>query len=115
MRAIQIDSSDINIEAVREVKINNYKDYYPLLNCELFTVVMVQWEGEDISIFIDDEGLLKAGNYGRMVEDYPEPLFGNMVICGGVDGEGETKSLPRSFNVMNIMQYIDEIKYQVRG
>ena len=115
MRAIQIDVTKEGFEVVREVVINNYKDYYPLLACDLFDVVRVQWRGKAVSIFVDDEGLMKAGNVGRDVEGYPNPLFGNFVICGGVDDEGETLDLDAEFTVSSIMQFMSEIKYIVKG
>ena len=112
MRVIALDRSS-DIERVYEADIKSYTDYYEHLKCELFDVVMVSWQGESISIFVDDEGLLKSGNVGGKVEGYPEPLFGNMVICGGVDVEGNTLPLPDKFNVMNIMQHIGEVEYIV--
>jgi hypothetical protein len=115
MRAIQIDVTNEGFEAVREVVIDNYQDYYTLLACECFDVVMVRWRGKAVSIFVDDEGLMKAGNVGRDVEGYPNPLFGNFVICGGVDGSGETLDLDEEFTVLNIMQFMSEIKYIVKG
>lgn len=114
MRAIVIKSSPL-CEQVYQTEIKSYKDYYEHLECELFDVVMVKWNGEDISIFVDDEGLFKPENYGRVVEGYPQPLFGNLVITGGVDAEGDTLPLPDKFNVINILKYIGEIKYVTRG
>ena len=115
MRAIQIDVTNDDFEVVREVVIDNYQDYYTLLACKYFDVVMVQWRGKDISIFVDDEGLMKAGNVGRDVEGYPNPLFGNFVICGGVDDDGDTLDLDEEFTVFNIRGFISEIKYIVKG
>lgn len=97
------------------VDIESYKDYYPLLDAELFDVVMVRWKDEDISIFVDDEGMLKEGNFGRYVDGYSQPLFGNIVICGGVDDEGNTLPLPEEFTVFNIKEYIGDIQFVTKG
>ena len=96
------------------VDINNYKDYYKHLECSTFDVVRVEWLGEEISIFVDDEGMLKSNNFGRMIKGYPQPLFGNMVICGGVDHNGNTMVIPESIGVLNLNEFIGEIKYQTR-
>lgn len=110
MRAIVLQNIG-TYEHLYETDIKSYKDYYEHLKCELFDVVRVRWNGEDISIFVDDEGLFKPNNYGRKVEGYPNPLFGNMVICGGVDAEGDTLSLPDTFNIINVLKFIGEIEY----
>jgi hypothetical protein len=97
------------------VDINNYKDYYKHLECSTFDVVRVEWLGEEISIFVDDEGMLKSNNFGRMVKGCPQPLFGNMVICGGVDRNGDTIGIPENINLLNLNEFIGEIEYQIGG
>ena len=110
MRAIVI----YNRGAVEEVAINNYKDYYKHLDAGMFDVVRVRWLGRDISIFVDDEGMLKR-NFGRDVIGYPQPLFGNLVICGGVDHEGETLPLDKVFTTKNMHEFVSNIKYMIEG
>jgi len=98
------------------VDINNYKDYYKHLECSTFDVVRVEWLGEEISIFVDDKGMLKSNNFGRMVvKGYPQPLFGNMVICGGVDNTGNTLPVPESIAVIDLVELIGEVQYQIGG
>ena len=111
MRAIQLvsETSELN-----EVQVNNYKDYYKLLNAELFDVVMVRWKGVDISIYVDEEGMLKSKNLGRSVKGYPNPLFGNMVICGGVDVEGNTLDLPESITIEDVKERISTPLYIIK-
>ena len=113
MRAIVNKISEVG-SLCYEVDINNYKDYYKHLECDCFDVVMVKWHGHDISIYVDDEGMLKEGNLGRMVEGYHAPLFGNMVICGGVDEEGETLPLPEEFNILNVEMFISQVMYKIK-
>ncbi len=91
-----------------EVEVNDYTDYYPLIgnDCRTFDVVM---PNENISIFVDDEGLMKPKNFGRKVEGYPEPLFGNLVFCGGVDSKGDT--LDTTLSVEDVKQMVGAIQW----
>ena len=113
MRAIVSKISEVGTLCY-EADIDNYKDYYKHLECNCFDVVMVKWQEHDISIFVDDEGMLKKGNLGRIVKGYNIPLFGNMVICGGVDEEGETLPLPEDFNLLNINAFISPVCYKIK-
>lgn len=78
---------------VKLVDVSNYKDYYKHIDCQCFTVVTVKWAGEVVTLFVDDEGMLKPNNIGRAVRGYPEPLFGNILILGGTTRSGNTKAL----------------------
>jgi len=97
-----------------EVSITNYKDYSKYLECDLFDVVSVEWNSEQISIFVDDEGMMKE-NFGRRVMGYPDPLFGNMVITGGVDSNGETLPAPEWLTRETVNQFIGDIEYRTKG
>ena len=103
------ESQPIVKEYVTEI--NTYKDYYKHLEVSLFDAVRVQWKGKDISVYVDDEGMLKEGNYGRMVMGYPEPLFGNLVIVGGVDSKGDTLPIPEEIKLLDLREFISDIKY----
>ena len=96
------------------IEVGNYTDYYKFLDCEIFTCVTTHYKGEELSIFVDDEGLLKP-NYGRMVVNYPEPLFGNIVICGGVDTKGNTLDIPESIRITDLEEIVSGIKYETIG
>jgi len=91
------------------VEIGEYTDYYKLIGCSCFDVARVMWEGKEISLFVDDEGLFKDDLRGRMVVGYPQPLFGPIVAVGGVDTKGETLSLPDEFLIDG---YIDKFYEQ---
>lgn len=97
-----------------EIRINDWKDYRKFLNCELFTVVSIDYKGEVLSLFVDDEGLLKP-NFGRNIANYPEPLFGNIVICGGVDDEGNTLEVPETITLEEVNNIVGEIAYRTNG
>ena len=96
------------------VEISTYKDYYKHLECSTFDVARVEWLGEEISLYIDDEGLFKEGNLGREVKGYPQPLFGNIVICGGVDNKGNTLEVPDCITLENINDFIKEVTHIAR-
>lgn len=116
MRAMlsKIIGSEFPITSVMEVNINDWRDYGQLLGCDIFTVVTVEYKDETLSIFVDDEGLLKSNNFGRMVEGYPQPLFGNIIVTGGTDDEGNTLPLPDTLSIMDMEGLIGGIKYQTR-
>ena len=96
-------------------KVNSYKDYSKLIGCDYFDVVMTEFKGEKLSIFVDDEGLMKAGNFGRMIHGIDSPIFGNYVITGGVDDEGETLPIPKTISLLDLEELVSEVKYQLRG
>lgn len=113
MRAILVACTPMTVTTiVKEVDIKVYTDYYGLIGADLFDVVRVEWHGHDISIYLDDEGLLKP-NHGRLVQGYHEPLFGNLVITGGVNAEGDTLPLPDMFTVETIQNYMTGVMYEV--
>ena len=111
MRAIQLVSKKSELN---EVQVNNYKDYRKLLNAELFDIIMVTWKGVDISIYVDSKGMLKSKNLGRDVKGFPEPLFGNMVICGDVDIEGNTLDLPERITIKDVEERISIPLYIIK-
>lgn len=117
MRALVMDLSEVvetSVINIYETDIKSYKDYYRHLNCDLFDVVMVEWDGEEISIYVDDEGMLKSGNLGCDVEGYPQPLFGNLVFTGGVDEEGDTLPFPENFTMQHIKRFVSKPLYQTK-
>jgi len=106
-----------------KAEVSDYKDYYKLIgnDCTSFDVVRVTWKGHNLSLFVDDEGLLKSGNLGRDViyddtlpEEYVTRLFGTIVITGDVDEEGETLNVPRDITLIDLVSMISDVKYQVR-
>ena len=102
MRAIYLsETSELN-----EVQVNSYNDYYKLLNAKRFGVTRVRWKDIDIAICMDDYGILKSGNLGRNVKGCPLPLFGNMVICGGVDVKGNPFDLPENITIEDVKERI---------
>jgi len=72
MRAILVKTD----ETVEEIEIKDYTDYYKFGEFDLFDVVYVKW-GHDlnVSIIVDDEGMLKDGNLGRAIMGYGQPLL----------------------------------------
>ena len=79
-------------EEFTEEKISNWRDYSKLLECSTFDIVAPD---ENISLYVDDEGLLKDGNGISQVtlpDGRKTKLAGNIVIAGGTDRDGDTLS-----------------------
>lgn len=91
----------------------SYKDYYKLIGCRTFDVVMVEYMGHRLSVFVDDEGLFQSGNLGREISGYPQPIFGNIVITGDVDEMGETLALPEELSLIDMMDFSSEVKWMI--
>ena len=89
----------------------SYKDYYKLGGFELFDMVRISFAGEELTLVVDDEGMLKSGNFGRDVVGYPQPLFGNIIVTGGVDDEGNTLSIPDTISMLDMIELIGDVKY----
>ncbi len=100
--------------------VSDYTDYYKLIECTSFDVVRVTWKGQNLSLFVDDEGLLKPHNYGRDViyddtsEDVTQ-LFGTIVVTGDVDEDGETLGVPEEITLMDLIELISDVKYVTKG
>ena len=96
--------------------VSNFKDYYKLIgnDCRAFDIVYVEYKGHRLSVFVDDEGMLKSGNLGRMVGNYPQPIFGNVVITGDVDSRGNTLGVPDELGVIDFFEMFGEVKWQVK-
>lgn len=104
--SVKFDESKNQLE-INDIEIINYKDYYKYLECDLFDVVMTNYENTDISIFVDDEGLFKENIiYRIIIGNNVFKLAGNMVFTGGVDEEGETLSLPEHISTEIIRDWI---------
>ena len=104
---------DFGTMVTKEV-IKEHTDYYELIDCRTFDVVNVEWKGQAISLFVDDEGMMVSGNLGRMVEGYPQPLFGTIVVAGGVDNYGRTLSVPEEISILDMSDFIGEVQYVVK-
>ena len=115
MRAVlsEIIGDELPMVSNTLVDIKSWRSYSELLKCDIFTVVSVDYNGQILSVFVDDEGLLKP-NFGRMVGTYPEPLFGNIIVAGGVDDEGDTMDLPESVTLMQITDLISDMRYKTQ-
>ena len=113
INCLVIEPTEIGLIVHKDV-VKDYKDFYKLGGFDMFDVVRVNWGELDINIYLDDEGLLKSGNLGRMVEGYPNPLFGTLIITGGTDSEGNTLSVPDELNILDIPKYVGEVEYVVK-
>lgn len=94
-------------------KVNKLDDYYKHMDCSLFDCVYVEHKGHKLTVFCDDEGMLKEGNLGRLVGNYPQPIFGDIVIAGDVDEEGNT--LPCKLELEELVDFIGDSVFEIRG
>lgn len=69
-----------------------------------FTCVTAYIDGEEYTVFVDDEGLLKTKAENRdnffVINGYPYPLCGNAVIMGGTTEDGDTLPCEASTSFM---------------
>ena len=85
-KQLSIEMVEINAEDTR----SNLQQIYDLLEVDLIDVVVHQ----GMSIYVDDEGLLKSDPKPTLyLDDYQQTLYGNVLILGNVDDEGETQGI----------------------
>lgn len=94
MKAILINASN---RTVTEVEYDgNFRNLQKLIGCDCFTLAPLNSENaaDDVSLFVDDEGLLKAPEeFFHIAGVTLYPLAGNGVILG-VDYEGNSVDSP---------------------
>ena len=100
---------------VYELKVNSYKDYYPLLECDTFDIQERKFGDHWLDIYCDDEGLFKEDNKPAIVTLQPgkgvvETIVGNVFIVGHND-EGETISLTDE-QIETVLSWVREIKFK---
>jgi hypothetical protein len=99
-----------------ELEYNNYKDFYPLLNCDTFDVQSRKFNGEWLDIYCDDEGLFKANNKPSILTfsngELVEQIVGNAFIVAHND-EGDTISLTDE-QVQKVMATITTVIYKFK-
>lgn len=87
--------NELDISIV-EIDSNSTKEelnqIYELLDVDLIDVVSYK----DTSIYLDDEGLLKANPKLTMIlDERNQKLYGNILIFGNVDDEGNTMGVTK--------------------
>lgn len=99
MRTILIDPVE---RSFTEVDYNgDYKSIYTHIECDTFDIAY----SEIGDVYVDDEGLLKAGQKFFWIEGMPQPLAGRGLVFGPVDEEGDSTEATIS---------IDELEKKVR-
>lgn len=88
IKAVLIDPYKEEVTDV-EYDASDYKNVYPLIHCDIFTIVRL---ADDDDVLIDDEGLLKLTRDTKffMMPGYPQPLAGYGLITGVNEDDGET-------------------------
>ena len=99
-----------------ELEYNNYKDFYPLLNCDTFDVQSRKFNGEWLDIYCDDEGLFKANNKPSILTfsngELVEQIVGNAFIVAHND-EGDTISLTDE-QIQKVIATITTVVYKLK-
>lgn len=89
MRALLIKGLDVT-----EVQANGLEDYYKLMEVDIIDIVTREIGGKFYDVICDDEGLLKENPIPTMFDDEKQPMiFGNIIIAGLADGEGNMTDL----------------------
>lgn len=85
------------------------EELYRLVNCSLVTVVMFE---ENISAFVDDEGLLLSGNFVQKIGylEYELQLAGNILFLGS-DEEGNSIGLTE----LEVEHFMTSLSSEVLG
>jgi hypothetical protein len=114
IKAVLIDPYKEEVTNI-EYDASDYKNIYPLIHCDIFTVVRL---GGDDDVLVDDEGLLKVNKDTKffMLNDYPQPLAGYGLITGVDPEEGETISAHRDAEYyLRKTRFLDLAMIQVFG
>ena len=82
---------------------DDWQELDSVLGCRVFTSVRPfagNQYAEQVSIFVDDEGLLHPDSVGNIwscvicpIFEIPQILFGNIVLLGGADEHGDVTDL----------------------
>lgn len=113
MKAFLIDSKS---RKVTEIEYSgDWRDISKTLGCGAFDVVRV---APDLSIFVDDEGLLTltAESTFFKLKDYPSPLAGNGLVLGLNPNDGDSVAADRTLEQVEEMveEYLDIFEVQAR-
>ena len=116
LNGVLITVGEINKIEKKTVKITDYHDWYPLLNCDLIDIVTRQIGKNYYDIVCDDEGLFKEPlipaclNFNE--EGHPEEIInGNVFICGLADDNGDLTSLTEE-GIEEILKNIVTVWYK---
>lgn len=93
---------DHNDGSIYSSYVEEYGDIYTLGGFEIFDVVYGKTPFGVVSIFVDDEGLLKSGTLVSDLKNFGSDdlkLAGNLIIAGGTDDEGETLDVPEGLTI----------------
>ena len=105
MKALLINSE---LKTVTPVDYNGgYTTIYKHIGCDLFDVVYAKVGKHRVSIFVDDEGLLKNPQHFFMLPGMDQPIAGNGLVLGEADEQGETMALPEAVDSIPGISFLD--------
>lgn len=84
----------------------DYKTIYTHIGCDLFDIVYAESGGHSLSVFVDDEGLLKNAQHFFMLDGWAQPLAGNGLVLGDADEDGETLAAPDDLDLSPTITFL---------
>ena len=85
---------------------DDFREYQRRIGCDCITIVQRSINGKLYELVCDDEALLKSGQYPcAQNQDFDELIYGNIVIVGPADRDGNLTSLSQD-DVKNISQAV---------
>jgi len=114
IKAVLIDPYKEEVTDI-EYDASDYKNIYPLIHCDVFTIVRLE---NDDDVIVDDEGLLKLNRDTKffMMPTYQQPLAGYGLITGVDHADGETIAAHRAAEYYRRkIQFLDMAMVQVLG
>lgn len=110
MQAYLIDPIDQTIETVEYT--GEWQTIYTYIDCDTFDVASTS---DGLSIYVDDEGMMKADQAFFMIKGYPQPLAGRALVLGPPDEDGETTECPLNpSQIQARVTFVDLIKIHDR-
>ena len=92
MKAVLIDPYSQTVTNVEYS--GDYKQIYEFIDASLFDLVRIGDEGEDGDLFVDDEGLLKAGPETMYFSIFNSHALAGRGLVLGSNGDGESADAP---------------------
>lgn len=100
------------------INYSNYMDLYAILECEVFDVITLNFDGVGLDVYIDDEGKFKQNNHYSILllnsnGDIVDIVAGNALIVRHNEN-GEIESLTDS-DIKKVMSCYDESIAMLKG
>lgn len=110
MQAYLIDPVDQTVESIEYN--GDWTTISWWLNCDTFDVASTS---DRLTVYVDDEGMLKPDQEFFIITGFPQPLAGRALVLGPPDEDGETTECPLNPSQMaNRVKFVDLVKIHDR-